>query len=139
MARKQARRRKPAKKQSLKMPTIPVRRILTPIGAILVVVTTYHVSGNLLDRPIESIAVSGPFQRVTALQIEEAISDELDGGFLGADLAALGEHEESDPRDSECDPSERARVDVADQGVVIRLPNVDPVEDPDDDGHHEQQ
>ena len=89
MAHKQARRRKPAKQKSFKFPSLPVRRILTPLGAILVVVATYHVSGKLLDRPIESIAVSGPFQRVTALQIEEAISDELDGGFLGADLDTM--------------------------------------------------
>ena len=91
MARKQARRRKPAKQQSIKLPTIPLGRILTPLGAVLVVVATYHVSGKLLDRPIESIAVSGPFQRVTALQIEEAISDELDSGFLGADLDLMQE------------------------------------------------
>ena len=89
MARKQARRRKPAKKKTFKMPSIPVARILTPVGAVLVILATYHVSGNLLDRPIDSIAVSGPFQRVTALQVEEAISAELDAGFLGADLGRM--------------------------------------------------
>ena len=71
------------------MPSIPVARILTPAVAILIVVATYHVSGRLLDRPIESIAVNGPFQRVTALQVEEAISDELDAGFFGADVGRM--------------------------------------------------
>jgi cell division protein FtsQ len=89
MARKQARRRKQKKARNFRMPSIPVARILTPAVAILIVVATYHVSGRLLDRPIESIAVNGPFQRVTALQVEEAISDELDAGFFGADVGRM--------------------------------------------------
>ena len=89
MARKQARRRKHKKVRKIRMPSIPVARILTPVAAFLIVVATYHVSGKLLDRPIESIAVNGPFQRVTALQIEEAISDELDAGFFGADVGRM--------------------------------------------------
>jgi cell division protein FtsQ len=91
MARKQARRRKPARKKKFKMPSISIGRILTPVAAVLVVLATYHFSGNLLDRPIDSIAVSGPFQRVTALRVEEAISEELEAGFLGADLGRMQE------------------------------------------------
>ena len=91
MARKQARRRKETRKKSFRMPSIPVARIVTPMAALLVVFATYHVSGSLLDRPIESIAISGPFQRVTPLQIEEAISAELETGFLGAELGQMQE------------------------------------------------
>jgi len=43
----------------------------------------------MLDRPIRSIEINGPFQRVTALQIEEAISDELEDGFVSADLGGI--------------------------------------------------
>jgi cell division protein FtsQ len=43
----------------------------------------------MLDRPIRSIEINGPFQRVTALQIEEAISDELEDGFVSADLVGI--------------------------------------------------
>ena len=89
MARKQARRRKQKKARNFRLPSIPVARIVTPAVAVLIVVATYHVSGKLLDRPIESIAVNGPFQRVTPLQIEEAISDELDAGFFGADVGRM--------------------------------------------------
>jgi cell division protein FtsQ len=89
MARKQARRRKQKQARTFRMPSIAVGRILTPAVAILIVVATYHVSGKLLDRPIESISVSGPLQRVTALQIEEAISDELDAGFFAADVGRM--------------------------------------------------
>ena len=91
MARKQARRRKQKKARNFRLPSIPVARIVTPGLAILVVLATYHVSGKLLDRPIESIAVSGPFQRVTPLQVEEAISGELDAGFFGADVGRMQE------------------------------------------------
>ncbi|MCK5324560.1 MAG: cell division protein FtsQ/DivIB [Woeseiaceae bacterium] len=89
MARKQARRRKQTKAKTFTMPSIPVARILTPLAAIAAVLATYQLSGSLLDRPIESIAINAPFQRVTALQIEEAISKELDAGFLGADLGRM--------------------------------------------------
>jgi cell division protein FtsQ len=72
MARKQARRRKQKKAGRLRMPSIPIAR-------------------RLLDRPIESIAVNGPFQRVTPLQIEEAISGDLESGFFGADVGLMQE------------------------------------------------
>lgn len=89
MARKQARRRRQKQARNFRMPSFPVARIVTPAVAILIVLATYHVSGKLLDRRIESIAVSGPFQRVTPLQVEEAISDELDAGFFGADVGRM--------------------------------------------------
>lgn len=89
MTRKQARRRKQKKTSSIKMPSIRIGLILTPLAAIGAVVGTYYLSANVLDRPIRSIEVNGSFQRVTALQIEEAISDELGDGFVTADLGAI--------------------------------------------------
>ena len=86
MARKQAKRRKPKKAVPIKMPTIRIGRLLAPLVAIGVVLATYQMSLAMLDRPIKSIEISGPFQRVTALQIEEAISDDIDTGFVAADL-----------------------------------------------------
>jgi cell division protein FtsQ len=89
MARKQARRRKQKKAASFRMPTIRVGLILTPLAAIAVVVSTFYLSTSMLDRPIRSIEIVGPFQRVTALQVEEAISDELTDGFVSADLGVI--------------------------------------------------
>lgn len=86
MARKQAKRRKSNRAEPVKMPTIRIRRIVAPLLAIGIVFATYQLSLTMLDRTISSIEISGPFQRVTALQIEEAISDEIDAGFVGADL-----------------------------------------------------
>ena len=89
MTRKQARRRKPKKASRLRMPTIRVTHIVAPLVALGAVIGTYLVSASMLDRPIRSIEINGPFQRVTALQIEEAISDELEDGFVSADLGGI--------------------------------------------------
>ena len=89
MARKQAKRRKPRKARQWSMPSIRLSLIVGPLAAVGVVVATYYLSSSMLDREIRSIEISGPFQRVTALQIEEAISDELEDGFVSADLARI--------------------------------------------------
>jgi cell division protein FtsQ len=89
MTRKQARRKKQKKTARFKLPTIRLTHIVAPVIAVAAVVATYLVSASMLDRPIRSIEVSGPFQRVTALQIEEAISDELQDGFVSADLSGI--------------------------------------------------
>ncbi len=89
MTRKQARRKKPTKKSRLKWPQIRVAHIVAPLVAVAAVVATYLVSASMLDRPIRSIEISGPFQRVTALQIEEAISEQLEDGFVSADLTRI--------------------------------------------------
>ena len=89
MARKQARRRKPGKPRRMQVPKLRVGRIIAPCIAAAIIFAAYDVSSRLLDRPIQSIEINGPLQRVTALQIEAAISDELDAGFLGTDLSRM--------------------------------------------------
>ncbi len=89
MARKQARRRKQKKAPVIRMPKIRVGRIVAPLVAVGIVVATYHLTIAMLDRSISSIEISGPFQRVSALQIEEAISAEVERGFIGADLDGI--------------------------------------------------
>jgi len=74
MTRKQAKRRKPAPKRKLNVPKLPLRGIGVLLFAVAVVALSYRFSAALLDRPISSITIDGPFQRVTALQIEEAIN-----------------------------------------------------------------
>ena len=91
MARKQARRRKPDSPPRFRMPRIRVARILAPLFAIGIVLSTYQLSLTMLDRKISSIEISGPFQRVTAMNIEAAISAEIDAGFVGADIDRMQE------------------------------------------------
>ena len=86
MARKQAKRRKQKTEQRFQWPRIRVGRILSPFIAAGIVFATYQLTLTLLDREISAIEISGPFQRVTALQLEAAISEEIDAGFVGADI-----------------------------------------------------
>ena len=89
MTRKQAKRRSPAKKKVSRIPTIPFGRFAVVGLALTVLVMTYQFSTSMLDRPIRSIEINGPFQRMSALQIEEAIDDELRFGFLSANLGEI--------------------------------------------------
>jgi cell division protein FtsQ len=89
MARKQAKRRRQKKSRQIRMPTLPVRGLAITVAALAVVGLTYQFSAKLLDQPITSITIEGPFQRVTALQIEEAISDDLGDGFFTVNLGRI--------------------------------------------------
>ena len=89
MARKQAKRRKQQKARRWRMPSIPFARISRVLVAVAVVLLSYRFSAALLDQPIQSITIDGPFQRVSALLIEEAISSELEAGFLSANLTEI--------------------------------------------------
>ncbi|MDH4072030.1 MAG: cell division protein FtsQ/DivIB [Gammaproteobacteria bacterium] len=72
-----------------KLPRLPVRGAGVLLSALAVITFTYYFSAALLDRPISSITIEGPFQRVSALQIEEAIGDEIGAGFFTADLGLI--------------------------------------------------
>ena len=89
MARRQAKRKKQKPARRFRLPKMHIAPLVTPLIAAGVVVATYLASASMLDRPIRSIEISGPFQRVSALQIEEAIADELEGGFVSADLTRI--------------------------------------------------
>ena len=92
MTRNQAKRRKQNKTRRIKLfklPKLPLRRLSVPLFAVAVVALSYRFSAFLLDQPITAITIEGPFQRVTALQIEEAISEELTSGFFSVDLEAV--------------------------------------------------
>jgi cell division protein FtsQ len=86
MNRKQAKRRKQSTAPRFKMPVLPIKRLSALFFAGTIIFLSYQFSAEVLDQPISSITVEGSFQRVSALQIEEAISDELGTGFFSADL-----------------------------------------------------
>lgn len=97
MTRKQAKRRKQKKTRQIKLPTFPWKRIAAVTFAIAVVLLSYRFSAEMLDQPITSISIEGPFQRVSALSIEEAISDQLNTGFLSANLKLIQDRVKSLP------------------------------------------
>ncbi len=89
MVRKQAMRRKSQKAKRFQLPKLRLGKFITPLTAACIIVLSYQLSVTLLDRPIRSITIEGPFQRVSALQIEEAISGALSNGFLSANLSEI--------------------------------------------------
>ena len=89
MARKQAKRRKAKKARRMPRIVLPVGRLLKVAAAVAVVGLSYEISARLLDQPIRAITIDGPFQRVSALQIEEAIGPHLADGFLSANLRVI--------------------------------------------------
>ncbi len=90
MMRKQAKRRRKQKAApTIRLPKFPFRQFAMLIFALAIITLSYEFSARLLERPIASITIDGPFQRVSALQIEEAISHELVAGFFGANLSAM--------------------------------------------------
>ena len=89
MTRRQAQRRKQKKTRQVRMPKLPLRGISVLVVATAIVALSYRFSADLLDRPIDAITIEGPFQRVTALQIEEAISEQLGDGFFSASLKVI--------------------------------------------------
>lgn len=91
MTRKQAKRRKQRKVRKVTLPFVPWRKLSALVLAITIIALSYRFSAELLDQPITKITIEGPFQRVSALQIEEVISDELAHGFLSANLSAIQE------------------------------------------------
>lgn len=91
MTRRQAKRRKEQKPGRWKTVSIPYAGIGKLAAAIAIVAMSYQVSARLLDQPIRAITIDGPFQRVSALQIEEAIAEELTAGFLTADIDRIQE------------------------------------------------
>jgi cell division protein FtsQ len=65
------------------------RAVVVPVllgGALLAVAGGARA---LLDRPVRQLVVEGTFQRVTPIQIEEAVAGNLERGFLSLDLGAV--------------------------------------------------
>ncbi len=89
MMRKQARKRRPKTAGRVKLPRIRVGLFVMPLVATAAVTGTYYVSAAMLDKDIRSIEINGSFQRVSPLAIEEAISDDLERGFVSADLEVI--------------------------------------------------
>jgi cell division protein FtsQ len=81
---KRNRRRKEPREH--KFPVHALRTIalwtLTPFA----IAAGLYAVGLALDQPVRVVAVEGPFQRVSAVQVEKAVTASIRGGFLSVDL-----------------------------------------------------
>lgn len=74
---------------AITLPTINWARVVTLSAACVMVVTLYLATLWLMDRPIEAVVINGPFERVSAVQLEDALAPHVQTGFLSADLNAM--------------------------------------------------
>ena len=103
MARAKANRRKPEQRRRRKLPRVSWRSV----GYMLTFCTTaavlFYGAQFALNRPVRTIQVQAAFQRVTPVQIEQAVSSQLARGFLGANLSALSADVEALEWVDDCD------------------------------------
>jgi cell division protein FtsQ len=78
-------RRKPATRR-IEMRELPWRPAGRVAGALLALGALALLLGLGLDQPVRNIVIDGPFQRVTAVEVQQAARGALAGGFVSADL-----------------------------------------------------
>jgi cell division protein FtsQ len=101
IGRRGHRRRVESRLSRLKLPAIGLdwrRRVRFAMATLLVGAAVYGAFtgvGVLLDQPVRKLVVEGTFQRVTPIQVEAAVADDLGLGFLSLDLGGLRERVQS--------------------------------------------
>lgn len=93
MVRAKANRRKAPRRElpklTLPRPRVRLNAVLAPAFAAALVYGAWLAVDPVLDQPVAELTIQAPFQRVSALAIEQAAAPELERGFLSVDLEAL--------------------------------------------------
>ena len=71
------------------LPKISWARIVPPILSVVAISALLVGMGVSLDRQLKTVMVNGPFQRVPALEVERVVRENLNGGFLTANLSTI--------------------------------------------------
>lgn len=74
-----------------KLPAIPWQDIASVALTVAVLGGGIYGAALVLDRPIRQVLVHGPFERVSVLQVEAALGELREHGFLGVRLAGVRE------------------------------------------------
>jgi cell division protein FtsQ len=88
MPRKRNNRRKSSKpvKSNIQFPEINWSRLGNGFLLLLVGIGAWSGASWVLERPINSVRIDGHFERVSAMQVEAAMTPYLGNGFLATDL-----------------------------------------------------
>ena len=94
--RRANRRRVESRLARVKLPTVAVwvRRLRALLVLPLAALTLFGGFKGVqlaLDQPVRNLEVEGTFQRVTLIQVEAAVADGLNAGFMTVNLGALRE------------------------------------------------
>src|SRR5688500_6704582 len=97
LGRRANRRRVESRLARVKLPTVGrmwLRLLRALLALPLAELTLYGGFKGIqlaLDQPVRYVEVEGTFQRVTPIQIEAAVAEARDAGFMTVDLSALRE------------------------------------------------
>jgi len=92
------RNRKRAEESGWQLPQIDWQRLASAASGLAVVGAFLWLIVTALDQPIDRVLVQGRFQRVSPLEVEQAVRDRLhDAGLVTADLGTLQRALESLP------------------------------------------
>lgn len=89
MSARANRRRKPRPEPRVKWPSINWHRVIGSLAAGFVVGAVYICTIWLMDQPITAVSIQGPFERVSAVQLQEVLARHVQAGFFSADLGAI--------------------------------------------------
>lgn len=85
------RNRRKSSGRRIELPALEWTRAGRVAGALLALAALGVLLALGLDQPVRSIVIDGPFQRVAAVEVEQAARGALTGGFVSADLEKLRE------------------------------------------------
>jgi len=89
MPRRPNRRRTAAPRRQVSWPQVNWARVVGALAAACVTAAVYVSTVWLMDRPITAVSVQGPFERVSAMQLQEALAEQVQDGFLSSDLGKI--------------------------------------------------
>lgn len=89
--------RRKAEPRQIKIPRIKinVRWLVVPPAMLAALATAYLGAQAALSLPVTTLELSGTFQRLSPLQLEAAVANSLDRGFLGLDLRLIEQEVEA--------------------------------------------
>ncbi|HEY7739352.1 MAG TPA: cell division protein FtsQ/DivIB [Steroidobacteraceae bacterium] len=116
-------RRKPAGRR-FELPELEWPRAGRLLGALAAVAALAALLALGLDQPVRAIVIDGQFQRVSAVEVEQAARGAIQGGFVSADLDRLREAVEAlawvDRARVQRLWPDRIRVEVVEQQAAAR-------------------
>lgn len=96
-ALKRRNRRKLAKSEWGRLPRINWRRLATVLAFFALAACVAYGMILALDQPLRIVSIEGRFQRVSPVQIEQAVAGGLQQGFMSVDLAEVRQRVERLP------------------------------------------
>jgi cell division protein FtsQ len=118
------RNRRKSTGRRIEVPELEWTRAGRIAGALLALAALGLLLALGLDQPVRSIVIDGPFQRVAAVEVEQAARGALTGGFVSADLERLREAVEAlawvDRARVQRLWPDRVRVEVVEQQAAAR-------------------